>query len=84
MILIKPTTYTVLEVELSFKCKSEEFENIYQKHYKNIITHEFIRSKLGLSDNVRLKLNGTFKRGPHPFRIQLPNISIRLGIQGAG
>lgn len=58
----KPTTFIVLEVELPFKCNPEEFEKIYQEEYKNRITHEFIRSGLGISEGVRLKLNGTFGR----------------------
>jgi hypothetical protein len=49
-------------VELPFKCKSTDFTRIYQELYKNRITHEFIRNKLGLPDSVRLKLNGTFGR----------------------
>jgi len=49
-------------VELPFKCNSEEFERIYQKEYKSKITHGFIRNELGLSESVRLKLNGTFGR----------------------
>ena len=47
---------------MPFKCNIENFEEIYQEHYKNKITHEFIRSRLGLPDSVRLKLNGTFER----------------------
>lgn len=49
-------------MELPFKCKSADFARIYQELYKNRITHEFIRNKLGLPDSVRLKLNGTFGR----------------------
>lgn len=51
-----------LKVELPFKCNPEEFERIYQEEYKSKISHGFIRNKLGLSESVRLKLNGTFKR----------------------
>ncbi|MDD2502254.1 MAG: hypothetical protein PHG58_00130 [Clostridia bacterium] len=49
-------------MELACKCNPDDFDKIYQEHYKNKITHEFIRSKLGLPDSVRLKLNGTFAR----------------------
>jgi len=56
------TAFIVLKVELPFKCNPEEFERIYQEKYKNKISHGFIRSSLGLSESVRLKLNGTFKR----------------------
>lgn len=49
-------------MELPFKCNPEEFEKIYQDEYKNRITHGFIRNELGLSEDVRLKLNGTFGR----------------------
>jgi len=49
-------------VGLACKCNPDNFDKIYQEHYKNKITHEFIRSKLGLPDSVRLKLNGTFTR----------------------
>lgn len=60
--IIHKTTFIVIKVEIPFKCNIEDFDEIYQKHYKKRISHEFIRRKLGLSDSVRLKLNGTFKR----------------------
>lgn len=47
---------------MPFKCNPEIFNKSYQDHYKKRITHEFIRSSLGLPDGVRLKLNGTFER----------------------
>lgn len=47
---------------LPFKCNSDVFSKIYQDEYKNRITHEYIRNQLGLSERVRLKLNGTFER----------------------
>ena len=59
---MKPTTFIVIKVELPFKCNSEDFEKIYQNEYKKRITHRFIRNELGLSEGVRLKLNGTFGR----------------------
>lgn len=49
-------------MELPFKCNPENFKNIYRELYKGQITHEFIRNSLGLSEEVRLKLNGTFPR----------------------
>lgn len=57
-----PNTFIVIEVELPFKCSIDIFNKAYKELYKNQITHEFIRNQLGLSDSVRLKLNGTFKR----------------------
>jgi hypothetical protein len=39
-----------------------DFARIHQELYKNRITHEFIRNKLGLPDSVRLKLNGIHGR----------------------
>lgn len=49
-------------MELPFKCNLENFDKIYQEHYKNKISHDFIRNNLNLSESIRLKLNGTFDR----------------------
>lgn len=51
-----------MKVEIPFKCNSDIFKSIYQKEYKNRISHTMIRNVLRLPDSVRLKLNGTFKR----------------------
>lgn len=61
-IITLPTTFIVLEVELPFKCNFDNFIKIYQEHYKNRISHDFIRNNLNLSESIRLKLNGTFER----------------------
>lgn len=57
-----PITYIVIDIDLPCKCSLVKFEEIYQREYKAAITHGFIRSKLELSNDVWLKLNGTFKR----------------------
>ncbi len=59
---MKPDTFIVIEIQLPFKCKFEEFEKIYQNEYKGKISHKLIRSVLDLPDSVRLKFNGTFQR----------------------
>ena len=59
---MKQPTFIILKVDVPFKCNSEDFDKINKEFYKNKITYGFIRSKLGLSDSVKLKLNGTFGR----------------------
>jgi hypothetical protein len=61
-IRIKTTTSIVIKVELSFKSSVRTFEKEYLELYKKRITHEFIRNELGLSEEVKIKLNGTFTR----------------------
>ncbi len=51
-----------MDIFLPCKCSVEEFEKIYMQEYRAAISHEFIRSRLGFSNVVRLKKNGTFKR----------------------
>jgi hypothetical protein len=58
----KPTCFIIINVGLTFKSNHEEFEKEYEELYKKRITHEFIRSELELSENVKIKLNGTFSR----------------------
>jgi hypothetical protein len=57
--IIKTTTLIVLKVELP--CNSNP-NNFYNELYKNRITHEFIRNELGLPEDIKIKLNGTFAR----------------------
>lgn len=54
-----PSTSIVINVELPFNSNPIDF---YDEFYKNRITHGFIRNELGLSDDVKIKLNGTFVR----------------------
>ncbi|MDP8219625.1 MAG: hypothetical protein P9M03_12970 [Candidatus Theseobacter exili] len=51
-----------MKVDGTFKYNPENFKKIYQEEYKSRITHGFIRSELGLSECIKLKLNGTFER----------------------
>jgi len=54
-----PTTSIVIKVELPFNGNPNNF---YDELYKNKITYGFIRNELGLLEDVRIKLNGTFTR----------------------
>lgn len=54
-----PTTSIVINVELTFNGNPNIF---YIELYKNRITHGFIRNELALSEDIRIKLNGTFTR----------------------
>ena len=57
---MKPTTSSiVIKVEPIF---NGNLNNFYDELYKNRITYGFIRSELGLSENVKIKLNGGFTR----------------------
>lgn len=51
-----------MNIDVPCKCNLEDFQNIYQDSYKDNISHAFIRKSLGLSDTVKIKLNGTFDR----------------------
>jgi hypothetical protein len=79
----KPTTFIVLKVEIPFKCNPDIFENIYREQYKNRISHKFIRNMLGLSDSVKLKLNGTFERWLHLLDEDNRIYQFRFNIQTA-
>lgn len=57
---MKPTTSSiVIKAEPIFNGNLNSF---YDELYKNRITYGFIRSELGLSENVKIKLNGGFTR----------------------
>lgn len=53
------TSSIVIKVEPIFNGNLNSF---YDELYKNRITYGFIRSELGLSENVKIKLNGGFTR----------------------
>lgn len=55
-------TSILIQVDLPVKCSLEGFNSAYELHYKNKISHEYIRNELNLGEEVKLKLNGTFKR----------------------
>lgn len=60
--MLNNNTYILIEVELPVKCSEKEFNDIYNKHYINEITHTFIRTELRLPEDSKIKLNGTYKR----------------------
>lgn len=54
-----PHTSIVIKVELPFNSNPNDF---YDELYKNRISHGFIRGELKLPDDIKIKMNGTFKR----------------------
>ena len=56
----KTTTSIILKVELPCNINPNDF---YDELYKKRLTHEFIRNELGLPEDIKIKLNGTFTRG---------------------
>lgn len=52
----------LIDVALPVKCSPEEFDSFYNECYKQKITHKYIIDTLGLSNDVKIKFNGTFTR----------------------
>jgi|GEM_PF-1985855 hypothetical protein len=74
------TSSIVIKVEPIFNGNLNSF---YDELYKNRITYGFIRSELGLSENIKIKLNGGFTRDLYYLDEQSHVQKIRFRIQTA-